>query len=99
MKDLLRMLVIGFGACTLSMQVEAGTTKTPKSNTPEITEPSPQGESTMAENFRCEKFRDGGVSELKLKLIENCDLSKPFSNSMSLFAGEETYLYCCHKKK
>jgi hypothetical protein len=50
------------------------------------------------DNFRCEKFREGGISELKIKMLENCDLNRPYSTSLSLFAGEETILYCCHKK-
>jgi hypothetical protein len=52
-------------------------------------------------NLRCEKFRepDRKVSTLKEKLEENCDTSKPFSTSLSVFAGEETYLYCCNLKK
>jgi len=55
-------------------------------------------EDVSSDNFRCEKFRDGGLVELKSKMLENCDLNRPFSSSLSLFAAEETYLYCCHKK-
>jgi hypothetical protein len=52
-------------------------------------------------SLRCEKFRepDRKVSTLKEKLEENCDTTKPFSTSISVFAGEETYLYCCNVKK
>ncbi|MFN8847015.1 MAG: hypothetical protein ACK5W9_09205 [Bdellovibrionales bacterium] len=51
--------------------------------------------------LRCEKFRepDRKVSTLKEKLEENCDTTKPFTTSLSVFAGEETYLYCCNLKK
>lgn len=51
-----------------------------------------------ADHFRCEKFRDGGLVELKNKMVENCDLNRPYSSSLTIFAAEETYLYCCHKK-
>ena len=51
-----------------------------------------------ADNFRCEKFREGGLVELKNKMMENCDLNRPYSSSLTIFAAEETYLYCCHKK-
>lgn len=52
-------------------------------------------------NLRCEKFRepDRKVSTLKEKLEEHCDTTKPFTTSLSVFAGEETYLYCCNVKK
>lgn len=50
-----------------------------------------------ADNFRCEKFREGGLVELKNKMLENCDLNRPYSSSLTIFAAEETYLYCCHK--
>ena len=53
---------------------------------------------TESSDFRCEKMRVKSLSELKLKMIENCDLNKPFSSSLSVFAGEDTYLYCCHAK-
>lgn len=98
MKDLLKIFFIYISLCSVCMQASAGTTKSNKVTT-ESSEAPVVSDSNLAENFRCEKFRDGGISDLKLKMIENCDLTKPFSNSLSLFAGEETYLYCCHKKK
>lgn len=49
--------------------------------------------------FRCEKF-GGSLSELKMKMIETCDLERPFSTSMTrVVVGEETYMFCCHKAK
>jgi hypothetical protein len=51
-----------------------------------------------ASNFRCERIRDVKLAELKAKLVENCDLTKPFS-----FAQEPSlqtaFTYCCTAKK
>jgi hypothetical protein len=47
-------------------------------------------------SFRCEKIRSQKLTDLKEKMLENCNLNKPFSSSVSVFAGEDTYLYCCH---
>jgi len=55
-------------------------------------------EEATVDNFRCEKFREGGLTALKNKMLENCDLSRPYTSSLTVFAAEETYLYCCHKK-
>ncbi len=56
------------------------------------------GEDLM-DQFRCEKFNEAGMSALKLKLIENCNLDKPFSFSGGGGLGGSGYAYCCHKKK
>jgi hypothetical protein len=49
--------------------------------------------------FRCEKF-NGSLGDLKLKLIEICNLDKPFSSSLSkTVGGDEFYFYCCHLAK
>jgi len=50
-------------------------------------------------NFRCEKLRSQTIADLKAKMLEHCDLDKPFSTSMSLSMGEEAYMYCCTIKK
>ena len=54
---------------------------------------------TAVDDFRCEKFQEKSLAALKLKMVENCDLNKPFSSSMSLFMSNESYMYCCHAKK
>lgn len=54
-------------------------------------------EENVADTFQCETFRDRQLSVLKEKLTENCNLNKPFSTSLSVSMGENTYLYCCHK--
>ncbi len=53
----------------------------------------------LISSFRCEKF-SGGLGDLKLKMIENCNLDNPFSSSMSrTVGGEEVYMFCCHLAK
>lgn len=53
----------------------------------------------LVNTFRCEKF-SGSLGELKLKMIETCDLDRNFSNSMTrTVGGEEIYMFCCHKAK
>jgi hypothetical protein len=50
-------------------------------------------------SFRCEKF-SSSLGDLKLKMIETCNLDKPFSSSMTrTVGGEEVYMFCCHKAK
>ena len=53
----------------------------------------------LVSSFRCEKF-SGSLGDLKLKLIETCDLDQPFSSSLSrTVGGEDVYMFCCHKAK
>lgn len=53
----------------------------------------------LLSTFLCEKF-SGSLSELKLKLVETCNIEKPFSSSMTrTVAGDEIYVVCCHKAK
>lgn len=56
-------------------------------------------EGSKEDNFRCERFIKGNLKDLKSKLLDNCDLNKPFSTSLAINIGEEHYLYCCHTKK
>lgn len=58
-------------------------------------------EKDLASRFRCEKFTGNGLADLKLKLIQTCDLEKPFSSSLSrtVAGGEDVYMFCCHKAK
>jgi hypothetical protein len=101
MKDIFKFLIITSSVCLIHLHLNAENNKTTKnsSNTKASPEtPAPTVTEVSPDNFRCEKFREGGISDLKLKMLENCDLNRPFSNSLSLFAGEETFLYCCHKK-
>lgn len=102
MKNYFRNIIIIISMCLIYSQINAEIIKTTKASTSTKTSttetPVAVSNEISPENFRCEKFREGGISELKLKMLENCDLNRPFSNSLSLFAGEETILYCCHKK-
>lgn len=51
------------------------------------------------DDMRCGKLMGKSLAEFKEELVENCDLNKPYSTSLSRLINEETYLYCCHKKK
>lgn len=63
-----------------------------KKSAPEATE-----RKDLVADFRCEKF-SGSLGDLKLKLIETCNLDKPFSSSMTrTLNGDDVYMYCCHK--
>lgn len=54
----------------------------------------------LVSTFRCEKFSGSGLGDLKLKMIETCDLDRPFSSSLSRsVGGEDIYMFCCHKSK
>ena len=60
-------------------------------------EPDPKPPSP--EDFRCERFPGAGVGSLKAKLIEFCDLEKPFSfTEGGVSLSKTTYTYCCHVK-
>ncbi len=47
---------------------------------------------------RCEKLTGATLTDFKKDLVENCDLSKPFSSSVSQIKDDEVYFYCCHKR-
>ena len=52
---------------------------------------------TDSGSFRCEKMRGATLGEFKAKMLENCNLDKPFSMSTSeSISGKETYTFCCH---
>lgn len=52
---------------------------------------------TDAKSFRCEKVRGATLAEIKGKLIDHCNLNKPFSLSASeALSGKEIYTFCCH---
>lgn len=54
---------------------------------------------SSGEFFRCEKMREVKLADLKQKLVEFCNLDKPFSiTGSSSLAIETNYTYCCHKK-
>lgn len=52
-----------------------------------------------ADDFTCGKMQGITLSEFKMKLVETCDLNKPFSSSLSTLLNEVNYFYCCQKKK
>lgn len=51
-----------------------------------------------ADQMRCEKRVLSSLIEFKAALVENCNLNKPFSSSLSRVLNDEVYFYCCHKK-
>ncbi len=53
---------------------------------------------TKNEDFRCAKLLSTPLADFKATLVENCDLNKPFSTSLSRLLNEDTFFYCCHKK-
>ncbi len=50
-------------------------------------------------DVRCEKITGHSLVEFKTKLVENCDLNKPFSSSLSRVLNDDTYFYCCQLRK
>ena len=52
-----------------------------------------------ADDFTCGKMQGITLAEFKVKLVDGCDLNKPFSSSLSSMLNEVNYFYCCHKKK
>ncbi len=52
---------------------------------------------TKNDDFVCGKVRGSELSEFKGKLLESCNLNKPFSSSLSRVLNEETFFFCCHK--
>jgi hypothetical protein len=62
---------------------------------------SPQKESTVTwESYRCEKFSDGDLAELKKGLLDNCNVNLPHSFSVARdpLNRSEIFYYCCHKR-
>lgn len=53
---------------------------------------------SLVDGFTCVRFRQGGIAALKLKLIETCNLNKPFSMGATDIGVDEAYTFCCHKK-
>lgn len=49
-------------------------------------------------DMRCEKLTATTLADFKASLVENCNLNKPFSTSLSKVLNDEIYFYCCHKK-
>jgi len=82
----MRHYVFGFIALTLVLGVA-------------ITEEAKSKNEDMLDRFRCEKYNESGMAALKLKLIENCNLDKPFSLTSASDLGSGGYAYCCHLKK
>ena len=50
-----------------------------------------------ADQVTCGKDLGLSLAEFKAKLVSNCDLSKPFSSSLSHVLNEDTFFYCCQK--
>ena len=50
-------------------------------------------------DIRCEKMNGTTLAGFKEKLVETCDLSKPFSTTLSKLLNDETYMFCCNLRK
>lgn len=50
-------------------------------------------------DIRCERVTGHSLSEFKNKLVETCDLSKPFSTSLTKLLNDDTYMFCCNLRK
>ncbi len=50
------------------------------------------------DSVRCEKVRGKDLGEFKEILVQNCNLNKPYSASLSQLLNEQTYFYCCQIK-
>lgn len=57
-----------------------------------------KNKAVQTDDFRCAKLLSTPLTDFKAALLENCDLNKPFSTSLSRLLNEDTYFYCCHKK-
>ncbi len=80
-------------AASLTLLTFAATAKESKTTQPAAAPEKKDWVST----FKCEKF-NGSLGDLKLKMIETCDLDRSFSSSLTrAVAGEDIYLFCCHK--
>ncbi len=51
-----------------------------------------------SDDFRCERLTGVSLADFKSKLVENCNLNKPFSSSLSRVLNEDNYFYCCQKR-
>jgi hypothetical protein len=62
---------------------------------------SPKKDSPVTwESYRCEKFSDGDLAELKKRLLDNCNVNLPhsFSVAKDSLSRSEIFYYCCHKR-
>lgn len=70
-----------------------------KANTATATTSNESLAPVAPEQMRCEKMASTTLAEFKMALVENCNLNKPFSSSLSRVLNDEVYFYCCHKKQ
>jgi hypothetical protein len=55
----------------------------------------------LLNTFMCRQMTGKSLSDLKIGLVQDCNLDKPFSSSVSASAigDSSTMTYCCHKNK
>lgn len=51
------------------------------------------------DSFRCESARNIKLTDLKERLLKNCNLEKPFAITQTDIAVDSKYTFCCHIKK
>lgn len=57
-----------------------------------------KSDAVTADEMRCGKLLSTKLVDFKNSLVENCNLNKPFSTSLSSALNDDVYFYCCHKK-
>jgi len=77
-----------FGGVSLANAADASSAQTQGAN--------------IAQSFECRKLEQegSGLKALKASLVDNCDLSQPFSfTQVNLGIGASSFVLCCHKKQ
>jgi hypothetical protein len=91
---LLLSLLLVISASSFAAAEKASATKAIATNDKTVV-PAPI---PTADEVRCERLAGVSISEFKATLVENCNLSKPFSSSLSRLLNEDNYFYCCQKR-
>lgn len=55
-------------------------------------------EKKIEDTFMCRRLMGTELTKLKSSMLDDCNLSKPFSLTTSNIPLESGYTYCCHKK-
>lgn len=58
------------------------------------------GDDATSDTFQCERFKAETMFTLKAKLLDACNLNKPYSFSSvgDALGSNGSMVYCCHKK-
>ncbi len=61
-------------------------------------EPSAKPVTKSDAGFVCERLRGHSLADFKAKMLETCDVERPFSFSEG-DALDKTITYCCHRRR